>query len=177
VLDVDGRDDVDTGGQQLFDVLPPLLVAGAGCVGVGELVDERDLRMPIEQAVEVEFVELDLAVAQTPASERGQAFRARRGRRTAVGLDDAHDDVTTVGEQAMALGQHLVRLADAGRGSEQHPQTAALHAFTLVLPSPRRPGCPANAPSAARRRIRRAACRRVDLAVGVRSAARTGLPP
>jgi hypothetical protein len=45
VLDVDGGDDVDAGVQQLFDVLPPLLVAGAGCVGVGELVDERDDRL------------------------------------------------------------------------------------------------------------------------------------
>ena len=44
VLDVQGRDDVDPGLEQLLDVLPALLVARAGDVGVRELVDERDLR-------------------------------------------------------------------------------------------------------------------------------------
>ena len=44
VLDVDRGDDVDAGVEQLVDVLPALLVAGAGHVGVRELVDERPRR-------------------------------------------------------------------------------------------------------------------------------------
>ena len=44
VLDVQRRDDVDAGLEQLLDVLPALLVARAGDVRVRELVDERDLR-------------------------------------------------------------------------------------------------------------------------------------
>ena len=43
VLDVDGGDDVDAGGEQLVDVLPPLVVARPGGVGVGELVDQDQL--------------------------------------------------------------------------------------------------------------------------------------
>ena len=43
VLDVDRRDDVDAGREQLVDVLPALGVAGAGHVRVRQLVDERDL--------------------------------------------------------------------------------------------------------------------------------------
>src|SRR5574340_342426 len=43
MLDVDRRVDVDPGGQELLHVLPALLVARAGGVGVGELVDQGDL--------------------------------------------------------------------------------------------------------------------------------------
>ena len=43
VLDVERRDDVDAGVEQLVDVLPALLVARARDVRVRELVDERDL--------------------------------------------------------------------------------------------------------------------------------------
>ena len=44
VLDVDGGVDVDAGGEQLLDVEVALGVAAAGGVGVGELVDEGELR-------------------------------------------------------------------------------------------------------------------------------------
>ena len=40
MLHVDGADDVDSGGQQLFDVLPALLRAAARHVGVRQLVHE-----------------------------------------------------------------------------------------------------------------------------------------
>ena len=46
VLDVQGREDIDAGRKQLLDVLPALGVAAAGRVGVGELVDQRELRLP-----------------------------------------------------------------------------------------------------------------------------------
>ncbi len=42
VLDVERRDHVDAGVEQLLDVLPALLVARSGRVGVGVLVDEHD---------------------------------------------------------------------------------------------------------------------------------------
>ena len=43
VLDVQRRDDVDAGIEQLLDVLPALLVLRPGRVGVGVLVDQRRL--------------------------------------------------------------------------------------------------------------------------------------
>ena len=42
VLDVDGRVNIDPRRQQFLDVLIPLRVAAAGCIGVGQLVDERE---------------------------------------------------------------------------------------------------------------------------------------
>ena len=57
VLDVDRGDDVDARVEQLVDVLPALLVAAAGHVGVGELVDERDRRPAGEDGVDVHLLE------------------------------------------------------------------------------------------------------------------------
>jgi len=62
VLDVQRRDDVDPGLEQLLDVLPALLVPRAGDVHVRELVDERDLRTPGEDGVDVHFLEETFAV-------------------------------------------------------------------------------------------------------------------
>ena len=57
VLDVHGGDHVDARVEQLLDVLPALRVPRAGRVGVGELVDERDLGLAGEHRVEVHLVE------------------------------------------------------------------------------------------------------------------------
>ncbi len=57
MLDVDGRDDVDAGVEELVHVLPPLGVPRAGSVGVGELVDEGDLRVACEDGVDVHLLE------------------------------------------------------------------------------------------------------------------------
>ena len=57
VLDVDRRDHVDAGVEQLLDVLPALLVAAAGHVGVRQLVDERDLGPAGEHGVDVHLLE------------------------------------------------------------------------------------------------------------------------
>ncbi len=47
VLDVDRRDDGDAGVEQFLDVLPSLGVLAAGGVGVGEFVDQHDLRLDV----------------------------------------------------------------------------------------------------------------------------------
>ena len=57
VLDVERGVDVDAVGEQLLDVEVALRVAAAGRVGVGELVDQRDLGPAGEEPVEVHFLE------------------------------------------------------------------------------------------------------------------------
>src|SRR5206468_690382 len=56
-LDVDGRINVDTGVQDLLDVGVSFGMAAAWDVGVGELVDEDDLRAAHEDRVEVHLLE------------------------------------------------------------------------------------------------------------------------
>lgn len=133
MLDVDRRDDVDAGVEELADVLPPFLVAGAGDVGVGEFVDERDLRAAREERVEVE-------VAQGRSPVRGRAPREHlqplehAGRMPPpVRLDDPDDDVGAARPAAGALREHRHGLADAGGGAEIDPQPSARHCSILLL--------------------------------------------
>jgi hypothetical protein len=119
--------------EMLLDVLPALLVPGAGGVRVGEFVDERDLGPAGEERVEVELLQRHPAVGAHPAGHELEPRRHGGGRPPAVGLDEADDDVAALAEEPLALLEHRVRLADAGRGAEQYPQPTPFH--VVILPS------------------------------------------
>ena len=57
VLDIDRGVDVDAAAQQLLDVEIALGMAAAGRIGVGELVDQHDLRTAGDDGVEVHLLE------------------------------------------------------------------------------------------------------------------------
>ncbi len=84
VLHVERRVDVDPRVEELLHVLPPFRVAAALGVRVGELVDEEDLRVPLERRVEVELLDGDAPVLDPLAGQdsagRGAAPRCRSGR-------------------------------------------------------------------------------------------------
>ena len=61
VLDVDGGEDVDPGREHVGDVLVALLVLEARRVGVGELVDQRQLGRAGEQRRQVHLLDDDVA--------------------------------------------------------------------------------------------------------------------
>ena len=124
VLDVDGGDDVDAGGEQLADVLPPLVVAQAGHVGVGELVDERHLGSAGHHGVDVHLLDRRAAVGHRPAGHDLEVGDLLRGVRPAVGLDEAHDDVGAALGPAASFVEHGERLADTGGGAEVDAQRA-----------------------------------------------------
>ncbi len=117
VLDVDRRDDVDAGREQPVDVLPALGVAAvAGRVGVGEVVDEHDLRGAGEHRVQVQLGELAAAAVDAGALhdvEPGrprlleQGFRVR----APVALHEAHDDVGAVCGPSPSFVEHAAGLA------------------------------------------------------------------
>ena len=130
VLDVERRDDVDAGVEELLDVLPALLVPRARDVGVGELVDERELGLAGEDRVDVHLLERRAAVARSCV--RGTTSRSRdlRGRvRAPVGLDETRRRRRCRARAAPALVEHGEGLADAGRGAEVDAELAARHAI------------------------------------------------
>src|SRR5207244_11626726 len=55
MLDIQRRENIDTGGDQLLDVEIALGVSAAGGVGVGEFVDKNELRLALEDSVEIHF--------------------------------------------------------------------------------------------------------------------------
>ena len=125
VLDVDGRPDGDAPVQELLDVLPALRVPRAGRVGMGQLIDDRDRRMPRDQAVEVELLEDDAPVLDPPQGQQLDPLDEDLRLRSAMGLDRARDDVEALGLGRSGLLQHGIGLPHAGRHPEEYLQLRA----------------------------------------------------
>ena len=124
VLDVDRGVDVDAAAQQLLDIEIAFRMAAAFDVGMRELVDQNDLRPAGDDGVEIHLLEPLSLVLDAPARNDLQAFEQRLGLLAAVGLDDTDDDVIAVLLAGAGLLQHLVGLADAGRGADEDSELA-----------------------------------------------------
>ena len=124
VLDVDGGIDVDAAVQDLLHVEVALRMAAAGRVGVGEFVDQDDLRPAGEDGVEVHLLEPAALVLDAPARNDLETLEQRLGLLPAVGFDDADDDVVAVLLAGARRLQHFVGLADAGSGADEDAQLA-----------------------------------------------------
>ena len=105
--------------EDLLDVLIPLGVADAGDVGVGELVDEHDLRTAGEHGVEVHLLHELAVVLDLEAGDDLEAPDRLLGQLAAVGLDEADDDVLALGAAVVGLAEHREGLAAPGRGAEE----------------------------------------------------------
>lgn len=127
VLDVDGRDHVDAGGEQFLDVLPALGVAGARHVGVGQLVDQGHPRGAAQDGVHVHLGERGAPVPELPAGHLFEAVEHHLGARPMVVLHESDHAVGTAFDAAVRLRQHRVGLADAGCRAEVDPELAACH--------------------------------------------------
>src|SRR5271165_218659 len=132
VLDVERGDDVDAGVEQLIDILPSLGVPAAGHVGVGEVVDQRDLRMAGEHRVEIHFGEGRAAVGHRAPRHDLQPFGHRRGQLPAVRFQQPDDDVRATGAAALRLAEHRVGLADTWCGAEIDAELSPGHTSTLL---------------------------------------------
>ena len=122
MLDVEGRDHVDPGVEQLLDVLPPLLVPRTRHVRVGELVDERDLRAAGDDGVDVHLLEPRRGTSITRRGIDLEAVDLLGGVRPAVRLDEPDDDIGAPLTPPTALVEHREGLPDTRRGPEVHAQ-------------------------------------------------------
>ena len=139
VLDVDRRDDVDAGVEQLLDVLPALLVARAR----GRWCGRTRRRAPTSgrrRRMASTSISVERRCRGARPSARGidlEVADLLGGARPAVGLDDADDDVGAALAAAAALVEHGERLADAGRGAEVDAQRAARRRPVVAVERPR----------------------------------------
>ena len=88
VLDVERRDDIDARVEELLDVLPTLLVAGARNVGVRELVDEHHVGTPGQHRLDVHLLELGAAVLDLAPRDDLEIAELLGGAGPPVRLDD-----------------------------------------------------------------------------------------
>lgn len=66
-------DDVDAGIEHLHHILPTLQMPGAGHIGMGQFVDQRQLRTAHQQRIEIELVEHLAAIFDLPARQDFEA--------------------------------------------------------------------------------------------------------
>ena len=127
MLDVQGREHIDSGAEEIVDVFPALLVTAPGHIGVSELVDQHQAGMPGQHRVDVHFLEGPVPVGDAAAGHDLEVADSGGGVDAAVGLDDPDYDVAAFGPLGVALIEHGKGLPDAGSGPEKHAKTTAAH--------------------------------------------------
>ncbi len=126
MLDVAGGHDGDARGENVLHVLPAFLVLAAGGIRVRELVDDRDLRLPCEDRVEVHLLEDGPLVLHAATRDHLEVADPCPRIRPAVSLDERDDDVHASRSHRVRVVEHLVRLADARRLPDVDLQVPAL---------------------------------------------------
>ena len=135
MLDVQGRIDVDAGGEQFLHVLPALGVARARDVGVGQLVHQEQARPSRQGGIEVELRQLPAAIGDLAPGQDLQAVQQNGGLGAAVGLRDTHHDIHALVVLLPGRDQHGVGLAHPGAAAEEdlQPPAALLRLLALDL--------------------------------------------
>ncbi len=125
VLHVDGGDDVDPCIEERLDVLPSLRMRRSRRVRVRHLVNQCDIGSSGENGLEVQVVELRAAVGDLAPRNDLESVEELPGAFASVGFHHGHDDIGSALEASSSFLQHLVGLADPGRGAEVHAQAPA----------------------------------------------------
>ena len=129
MLNVERREDVNAGYYQFFDIEIALRMATAGGVGMSELVDEHQLRAAPQDPVEIHLRQQMPFVLDLLSRNHLEAFEERLGLAPAMRFDDTNDNVDPVAQPGLRRQQHLVGLADPGRGAEKNLQPPATLLF------------------------------------------------
>ena len=103
VLDVDRGQHADARVEQFQDVLIALVVPAAGHVGMGELVDDAELRSSLQDRVEVHLLEHDAAIFDVAPGDDLQVADLGVGVGATVGLDEAHDDIDALASERVRI--------------------------------------------------------------------------
>src|SRR5262249_40880200 len=107
-------------------------MAAARRVGVRQLVDEDEPRMPLQDGVDVHLVEDAALVLDMTARDDLEPVEQRLGLLAAMRLDDADDDVEPLAALSLRRLQHREGLADPWCSAEEDLQAAAGFAGRLL---------------------------------------------
>ena len=129
MLDVQRGVDVDAGGEQVLDILVALLMPAAGDVGMGKLVDQRELGLALQDRVDVHLAEIAAAIEDLLARDDLKAARKRLGLSAAVCLHNPDPHIHVLAEMRLGRLKHRESLADTGIGAEKDFQLSPSFAF------------------------------------------------
>ncbi len=125
MLNVQCGPDIDTGGEQLVDILPALRVAAARNIGVGVFVDQEQTGTPRQRGIEVELLHELIAIRDRLARKGFKAFHQQFGFPPSVSLHQAGDHVAALGFRDSGRSQHGVGLAHARSCTQKNLQMPA----------------------------------------------------
>ena len=132
VLHIHRRININTRIEQFDHILVAFGVSGAGDVGVGQFVNQRQLRVPREQRVQIHFLQRNSSVVHFAPGNNGQAIEKGFRLLAAMRFHVTHDDVNAFALGALPCAQHCICFADAGGHAKKHLELAAF-LFRLTL--------------------------------------------
>lgn len=124
MLDIERRIDVDPRRQQFLYILVALVVAAARRVGMGQLVDQHQLRPARENGVDVHLRQGVSLIGDGFARHDLEAVDLGLGFAPAVGFDHADHDIDARVTPRRAIAEHLVGLAHARRRPKEYLEAA-----------------------------------------------------
>src|SRR5215510_14624331 len=95
-----------------------------GRVGMGQLVDEDNLRSACEDGVEVHLFEPLTFIFDASTRNDVEAFQKRFRLLSPVRFHDPDYDIVAILLPGARGQQHLISLADPGRGTDEDPDLA-----------------------------------------------------
>ena len=113
----------------------------AGRIRVGELVDQYDARLQLQQPGQIQLVELASPVRDLPGGKNGKALKLLGEGLAPMGLDEADDDVGAGVRQPASLLQAGIRLSDGWSCAKEDMEASASSSRPCpdpVATSPRR---------------------------------------
>ena len=119
MLDVEGGEDVDPGGQQFLYVLPAFDVARAGDVGMREFIYDDQPRTAFQHRLQIQLPQLGAVVRDDLARNDWQPFEQALSFLATVGFDQSHHKVHPPGVGLACGLQHRVGFAYAGRHAKE----------------------------------------------------------
>ena len=135
MLDVQRREHVDAGGDQLLDIEIALGMAAARSIGVRQFIDKNELRAALQDRVEIHFGQEVALVLDLLPRNRLETVEQRLGLAPAMRLDDADDDIRTLAQLGLRRSAASHRScrprarrrerSSAGRGLRASPPPAA----------------------------------------------------
>ena len=132
MLDVDGGEDVDTGFEQFFDVLPAFRVARTRRVAVRQFVHQDQRRTAGQRGIKVKFMDVASAMGNAFLREGAEPLQHGGGIFAAVGFRHADQNIQPLSAQPLRFRQHCPGFAHPGAGAEKHLQLAAMRRSGLL---------------------------------------------
>ena len=118
MLNVHCGEHVDSGVEEHGDVLPTLGPLRARHIGVRELIDGADFRLPAQDGIRIHFLENAPAVFHAFAWDQFQTFELCNGFRPPMRLEVSDGDIVPVPLELLGFFQHLVCFTDASGVAE-----------------------------------------------------------